>query len=57
MARIRKALVAVLGLAATLVAAGVLDDKTEAIVTSLLGIATAYGVYRIPNKPAIAPEA
>lgn len=51
MARIRKALVAILGLAATLVAAGVLDDNTEAIVTGILAVATAAGVYVVPNKP------
>lgn len=54
MARIRKALVAILGLAATLVAAGVLDDNTEAIVTGILAVATAAGVYAVPNK--VAPE-
>lgn len=52
MKRIRKAVVAVLGLAATLVAAGVLDDQMEAIVTGLLALATAAGVYSVPNEPA-----
>lgn len=52
MAKIRKFLVAVLGLAATLVAAGVLDDQTEAIVTGLLALATAAGVYAVPNERA-----
>lgn len=51
--RYAKAITAACGLAATLVAAGVLDDRTEAIVTGLLGIATAYGVYAVPNKPAV----
>lgn len=55
MASIRKALVAVLGLAATLVAAGVLDDNTEAIVTGVLAVGTALGVYVVPNKPS-APQ-
>lgn len=50
MKRIRKAIVAVLGLAATLVAAGALDDQTEAIVTGILAAATAAGVYVVPNK-------
>lgn len=51
--RIRKSLVAIFGLAATLVAAGVLDDTTEAIVTGVLAAATAAGVYVVPNaKPA-----
>ena len=48
--KIRKALVAALGMAATLVAAGVLDDQTEAIVTGILAVATAAGVYVVPNK-------
>lgn len=49
--RIRKAIAAALGLAATLVAAGVLDDRAEAIVTGILAVATAYGVYQVPNAP------
>ncbi len=52
MAKVRKTVVAALGLAATLVAAGVLDNQTEAIVTGLLAAATAAGVYATPNKPA-----
>lgn len=51
MAKIRKLVVAALGLAATLVAAGVLDDQVEAIVTGLLAVATAAGVYVAPNEP------
>lgn len=51
-ARARKFLVGAAGLAATLVAAGVLDDQTEAIVTGLLAVATAAGIYATPNaKP------
>lgn len=56
MAHIRKFLVAACGMAATLVAAGVLDDTTEAIVTGLLGVATAAGVYVVPNQPAPAAD-
>ncbi len=52
MSRFRKAIVAALGLAATLVSAGVLDDQAEAIVSGLLALATAAGVYSVPNKPA-----
>jgi putative intracellular protease/amidase len=52
MARVRKFVVAVCGMAATLVAAGVLDDTAETVVTGLLGIATALGVYVVPNGPA-----
>lgn len=50
MARIRKLIAAVLGLAATLVAAGALDDQAEAIVTGILALATAAGVYVVPNE-------
>jgi len=49
--RYRKAITAVLGMAATLVAAGVLDDTAEAVVTGILGVATALGVYAVPNAP------
>lgn len=49
LARIRKALVAAAGLAATLVAAGVLDDTTEAIVSGLLAVGTVLGVWATPN--------
>jgi len=54
--QIRKAIVAALGLAATLVAAGVLDDQAEAIVTGLLAVATAAGVYAVPNQPPAVPR-
>lgn len=49
MKRVRKAIVAVLGLAATVVAAGVLDDQTETIVAGIIAAATAAGVYVVPN--------
>lgn len=50
--RIRKAIAAALGLAATLVAAGMLDDRAETIVTGVLALATAAGVYAVPNERA-----
>lgn len=54
-ARARKFLVAVLGLVAQVVASGVLDepqyDTTRTWVTAVLAIATAAGVYRVPNAP------
>ena len=50
MKKIRKAIVAACGLAATLIAAGVLDDTAEAVVTGLLAVATATGVYVTPNE-------
>jgi CBS-domain-containing membrane protein len=55
MARVRKAVTAACGLAATLVAAGVLDDTAEAIVTGALALATVLGVYAFPNSPAAQP--
>lgn len=51
-AKIRKLIAAVLGLAATLVAAGALDDTAETIVTGILAAATAAGVYIVPNERA-----
>jgi hypothetical protein len=54
MARFRKAIVAVVGLAATLVSSGALDGKAEAIVSGLLAIATAAGVYQVKNQPSAA---
>lgn len=50
--RIRKTIAAVLGLAATLLAAGALDGAAETIVTGLLAAATAAGVYTVPNERA-----
>ena len=52
--RIRKALTAAVGMAATLTAAGVLDDRAEAVVTAILGVLTAYGVYAVPNAQSAA---
>lgn len=53
LARIRKALVAGLGLAAILVPrlAGIEGDAV-AIFDSVVAILTAVGVYRVPNAPA-----
>lgn len=51
MKRYAKAITAACGLAATLVAAGVLDDRAEAIVTALLAVATTAGVYQVRNEP------
>lgn len=52
MKRVRKAVTAACGLAATLVAAGVLDDTAEAIVTGVIAVFTAVGVYQVKNVPA-----
>jgi hypothetical protein len=52
LARIRKTIAAALGLAATLAAAGLLDDTTEAVVTGALALLTTAGVYAVRNEPA-----
>lgn len=52
MKRYAKAITAACGVGATLLAAGVLDGVAEAIVAGLLGVATAAGVYGVPNEPA-----
>jgi hypothetical protein len=49
LARAKKTVIAACGLGATLVAAGVLDDTAEAVVTGLLAIATTAGVYQARN--------
>lgn len=49
-AEVRKALVAALALASQLLAAGVLPSRTAVIVSAVLAVAGAYGVYRVPNK-------
>lgn len=48
-ARIRKALVAAAGLAAVLVSSGQLDGTTEAVVSGVLAVGTAFGVWAAPN--------
>lgn len=52
----RKTIVAVAGILATLVAAGVLPGTVAAAVSSALGILTALGVYRVPNGSSEAPD-
>lgn len=52
-ARARKLIVAVLGFAATVIASGVLDDPQYDTIRTwvqvAIGVATAAGVYRVPN--------
>jgi hypothetical protein len=55
MKRYRKALTAACGIGATLLSAGLLDGVAEAVVSGLLGVATAAGVYQLPNAPAAPP--
>lgn len=55
MKRYSKAIAAVLGTAAMVVSAGVLEENTEIVVNAVLAIATALGVYSVPNRPAQTP--
>lgn len=49
--RARKLLVGACGLAAQVVTTGVLAEREEIVVNALLAIATAYGIWRVPNAP------
>jgi hypothetical protein len=48
----KKAIAAACGVAAMVVATGVLGEQEEVWVNAALGIATALGVYAVPNRPA-----
>lgn len=48
----RKLLVGVVGLAAVLLSSGQLDGRTEAVVSGLVAVATAFGIYQVPNARA-----
>jgi hypothetical protein len=49
LAEIRKALVAALGLVAQAASAGLLHGRALAVAEAVLGLATAAGVYVVPN--------
>lgn len=49
-AKARKFLVAAAGVAAMVVATGVLEEDVEIWVNAALGVLTALGVYAAPNK-------
>ena len=51
MKRVRKALVAACGVAAMVVSTGVLEENAEVWLNAALALATAAGVYVVPNKP------
>ena len=51
MERIRKFLVAALGVIAMVVTTGVLEEDVEIWLNAVLAIATAAGVYVVPNRP------
>lgn len=50
--RAKKTVVGALGLGALLVSSGVLDDQAEAIVSGVIAVATALGIYQAKNVPA-----
>jgi hypothetical protein len=47
--RARKFLIGAVGLGAVLLSSGQLDGRTEAIVSGLVAVATALGIYQVPN--------
>ena len=51
MDRYRKTIAAVVGVVAQLVATGVLDDPELKWASALIAVATAAGVYSVPNDP------
>ncbi len=50
--RARKFLVAAVGALAVIVAAGILPEPAKSWAVAALAVATALGVYRVPNAPA-----
>lgn len=50
--RALKAVVGAVGLAAVLLSSGQLDGRTEAVVSGLVAVATAFGIYQVPNARA-----
>lgn len=50
-ARARKAVVAVAGVAAALLAAGLLPEPVATYVAVGLGLLSSWGVWKVPNKP------
>lgn len=55
LAQIRKAVVAVVGVAAQVAAAGVLPEAWKPWGAVVLAVATAAGVYAVPNQPVTKP--
>ena len=55
-AKVRKAVVAVVGMALTVGLGLGLTGTAGAILTAVAGLATALGVYRVPNAPATPPK-
>lgn len=51
----RKLIVHVVALLAMVAATGLLKGNERIVVDSILGIASAYGLYTVPNDPPKAP--
>ena len=51
-ATIRKEITAVIGFAAEVVNAGLVHGTALVIVSAIIGAATAFGIYQIPNSTA-----
>lgn len=51
LARYRKAIAAVLGALAEIVALNVLPERHEGWIVCLIAAATALGVFSVPNEP------
>lgn len=51
LARYRKAIAAAVGALAEIVALGVLPEQYQSWATTLIAVATAAGVYAVPNEP------
>lgn len=50
-ARARKAVVGLVGLAAQVVAAGAVPERYQGWGAAVIALATALGVYAVPNQP------
>lgn len=50
--RAKKAVVGAVGLGAILLSSGQLDGQVEAVVSSVVALATAFGIYQAKNESA-----
>lgn len=53
-ARAKKALVAAVGVVAMVATTKGLEEDAEVWVNAILAVATAFGVYQVPNKQGVA---
>lgn len=49
--QIRKLIVHVLGIIATMVASGIIAGQGAVIATAVIGVFSAVGLYVVPNEP------